>query len=46
MTKKQTKDPKAENTSGGSHLGGTQFGQGPDAKTTSGKDNKPKKPKE
>lgn len=25
----------AENTSGGGHLGGTHFGQSPDAKTTS-----------
>lgn len=35
MSKKQTKDPKAENTDAGGHLGGTHFGQAPDAKTTS-----------
>lgn len=45
MTKKQTKDPKGENTSGGGHLGGTQFGQGSDAKTTAGTGRTPKKPK-
>lgn len=37
MTNKQTKDPKGENTSAGDHLGGTTFGQEPDAKTTSDK---------
>ena len=34
------KDPKGENTSGGGHLGGTQIGQGPDAKTASTVDKK------
>ncbi|MCB5203728.1 hypothetical protein LH464_14715 [Neorhizobium sp. T786] len=29
------KDPKAKNTSGGGHLGGTKQGQAPDAKTSS-----------
>lgn len=37
MTQKQTKDPKGENTNAGGHLGGTKFGQAPDAKTTSDK---------
>lgn len=35
MSNKQTRDPKAENTSTGGHLGGTKFGQAPDSKTTS-----------
>jgi hypothetical protein len=35
MTKKQTNDPAGKNTSGGGHVGGTKFGQSPDAKTTS-----------
>lgn len=29
------KDPKAENSSDGGHLGGTNLGQSPDAKTGS-----------
>lgn len=33
MSNKQTKDPKAENTNGGGHVGGTHFGQEPDART-------------
>lgn len=36
MSNKQTKDPKGENTTGGDHLGGTHFGQAPDAKTREG----------
>ena len=40
MTKKQSKDPAGENTSGGGHLGGTRLGQGADAKTTSSPDKK------
>jgi len=35
-----SKDPKGEKTSGGGHLGGTQHGQGPDAKTSSTSDKK------
>lgn len=31
MSNKFTTDPKAENTSGGNHLGGTKFGQAPEA---------------
>lgn len=37
MTKKQTTDPAGKRTSAGGHLGGTNFGQGRDAKTTSDK---------
>lgn len=33
-------DPKAENTSGGGHLGGTKIGQTPDAKTATTTENK------
>ena len=31
MSNKESKDPKGENTNGGGHLGGTKFGQAPDA---------------
>ena len=37
MSNKQTKDPKAENTNAGGHVGGTHFGQEPDAKTRTDK---------
>jgi hypothetical protein len=38
MSNKETKDPKGENTSAGDHLGGTKFGQAPEA-TTKNADN-------
>ena len=40
MTKKQSTDPAGHNTSAGGHVGGTHFGQEPDAKTTSSVDKK------
>ncbi|MDQ0456489.1 hypothetical protein [Rhizobium paknamense] len=43
MTKSDIKPDKAEYTSAGGHLGGTKFGQAPDAKTASTVEDKGRK---
>jgi hypothetical protein len=43
MTKKDTQDARIEKTDGGGHVGGTKYGQQPDAKTASTRDDKGRK---